>query len=482
MFKKIFLVLFILVVIIGFYHTTKPVPTGLDMRSELYSINDEQIRFIADRTYRDQDDNIIYKHEIFDTILDLIEKSNRSFVMDMFLFNKDTGQLDTIKRDIVEEITQALISQKNNNTDSIYTIITDPINTGYDSYTPYHIKRLAEHGIRVIFTNLERLPDSNPIYSAWYRSGLQFLPPVGGGVLPNIFEPDGEGMNLRGFARLLNFKANHRKVIVSDGNQGTYALISSMNIHNASSQHSNSGVLIKNHPIINDIIQSEQSVINFTNKNNPIELKAIDINDTPKHTENLYVQLLTEYAIKNAVLERINTLESGDKIDIAMFYISDRNIVKSLKKADSRGVNIRLLFDPNRDAFGREKNGIPNRQVAHELAKNTKGNTIIRWCDTSGEQCHSKFMLTQTTNDIELIIGSANFTRRNIANLNLETNVRIVGNDSHSIINDAIYFFEEQWTNKYNRTYSTHYDTYSDSSRLRTIWYHIGEFSGLSHY
>ncbi len=50
-----------------------------------------------------------------------------------------------------------------------------------------------------------------------------------------------------------------------------------------------------------------------------------------------------------------------------MFYLSERQIIKALIAAQQRGVQVRVLLDPNKDAFGREKNGIPNRQVAAEL-------------------------------------------------------------------------------------------------------------------
>ena len=35
--------------------------------------------------------------------------------------------------------------------------------------------------------------------------------------------------------------------------------------------------------------------------------------------------------------------------------------------AADRGVRVRLILDPNRDAFGRQKDGVPNRPVANEL-------------------------------------------------------------------------------------------------------------------
>lgn len=72
---------------------------------------------------------------------------------------------------------------------------------------------------------------------------------------------------------------------------------------------------------------------------------------------------------------------------------------------------VRVLLDPNKDAFGRQKNGIPNRQVASELHA---AGIPIRWCDTHGEQNHSKMIVKYNDQQAELIVGSANFTARNL--------------------------------------------------------------------
>ena len=61
-----------------------------------------------------------------------------------------------------------------------------------------------------------------------------------------------------------------------------------------------------------------------------------------------------------------------------MFYLSNRDIVKSLLDASQRGVDVKLILDPNKDAFGMEKDGVPNRPVAHELVKKSKGKIQIR--------------------------------------------------------------------------------------------------------
>ena len=163
-----------------------------------------------------------------------------------------------------------------------------------------------------------------------------------------------------------------------------------------------------------------------------------------------------------------------------MFYIADRDIVEALKRADQKGVTIRMLLDPNKDAFGREKNGTPNRQVAHELIQNSNGNTTIRWCDTHGEQCHSKLLLIETGEQVVMMQGSANYTKRNLQDYNLETNVIITGKKSAQIFNDIEAFFETQWNNEENKFYSTVYETYEDRSTYKTIVCRLKEFTGLS--
>ncbi len=86
----------------------------------------------------------------------------------------------------------------------------------------------------------------------------------------------------------------------------------------------------------------------------------------------------------------IRQTKAQEHLDLAMFYLSERQIIKALIAAQQRGVQVRVLLDPNKDAFGREKNGIPNRQVASEL--NAAG-VKVRWCNTQGEQCHNKMMM-----------------------------------------------------------------------------------------
>lgn len=67
------------------------------------------------------------------------------------------------------------------------------------------------------------------------------------------------------------------------------------------------------------------------------------------------MQVLTEGAIYEAVLKLINTAKPKEHLDLSMFYLSERKIIKALKSAQERGVIVRVLLDPNKDAFGRQR-------------------------------------------------------------------------------------------------------------------------------
>lgn len=66
-------------------------------------------------------------------------------------------------------------------------------------------------------------------------------------------------MTARSYLKLLNVKANHRKVVASEKS----ALISSGNVHDASAYHSNMALEVSG-PIIAEIIESEQAVLRLS--------------------------------------------------------------------------------------------------------------------------------------------------------------------------------------------------------------------------
>ena len=481
--KKVILPIVIVVIFVGLYQHVKPLPEGINIEGTMFSVPASSIHFFRDVSYVDDDGIRHSDQQIFDEIFQMIEEAESYILLDFFLFNDLLGKATSSYRGLSGELTQKLIEKKKANPNIIIQFITDPINEIYGGYLSPQIESLKENGVNVILTDLKPLRDSNPIHSAFWRTFYSwFGNSTKEGIMANPFQFDGKKLSVRTYLSLLNFKANHRKVVLVDRNDsdgvGFSVLITSANPHDGSSAHTNTAIKIDDF-LWRDVLVSEQAVAKFSNLLF-VEPPSSLTENTRDSDGGIKVQLITEGVIRKKIVETLSILEKGDSFDMAMFYISDRKVISALKKADERGVAIRLLLDPNKDAFGREKGGVPNRQVASELLAHSNGNTQIRWCDTHGEQCHSKLLLFDARESQIMIQGSANLTKRNIGNLNLETNVFIESKETLKAMDEAFQYFNTVWNNEPGKVYSTDYDMYQDDRILKKLQYRFMEGLGTS--
>lgn len=500
--KYILYTLLLLLISTLIFHQLKPLPEGVNIASEIYEIEENQVTFLQDLTYFIEDERIT-EHRIFDEVLVMIDEAQEFIIIDMFLFNEDFTQNELknsslVKKNITSQITQHLVAKKQENPNVEIIFITDGINNFYGSFTPKHYELLKEHNITIIQTDMTKLRDSNYIYSTFYRVFLQWFGIGKNGIIPHPLGNDQHNVTLRSGLKLLNFKANHRKLIITDSNQGFSALITSANPHTPSNLHSNVALRIDNSPIIIDMLISEFNIAQFStsHSNNTQLLNSFEniINQTQNYfnryetttfsSQNISsnastIQFLSEKQIKNSILKDIQNTQRGDIIELSMFYFSSRSIISELILASERGVEIKLILDPNVDAFGHEKNGIPNRVVANELLE--KSNISIRWYNTQGEQFHSKQLTIYKieTNTTIVHLGSTNYTRRNLDNFNLEANIRLQLSSNSELSNEISQIFKRIWNNENEVEYSINVEEYVDNSMLKYIWYRIQEFTGL---
>ncbi len=141
--------------------------------------------------------------------------------------------------------------------------------------------------------------------------------------------------------------------------------------------------------------------------------------------QGVALSFITEEAIRRHLLDAVGGTRNGDSVSIATFYLADRKVVDALLDAADRGVRVRIILDPNRDAFGRQKDGVPNRPVANELVTQSGERIEVRWYRTHGEQFHTKIAMVRRGDRFVASLGSANLTRRNVGNYNLEANVAV---------------------------------------------------------
>ena len=452
----------ICIVIYSGLRTSIPVGT-----SQIGELKNTEFQFIYDLTY-EKDNQIVYEQNIFAKINEIIVNAKEFIVIDMFLFNDDYDRINNFTN-ISGELTNALIEQKRKHPNLEIVFITDEINTFYGSYLSDNLEQLRDNNIQVVITDLEQIRDPNPLYSGVWRLLLKGFDTSGKGVLPNPFSPDSPKTTLLSYLKLLNLKANHRKVLITENE----ALVTSFNAHDASSNHSNIAFSVKGE-IINDLLKSENAVVKFSNE----EPFNFNVNYTEEEND-VKTQLLTEGKIKQELLREIGLTQEGDKIKMAMFYLAEHKIVNELINASQRNVDVKIILDANKDAFGIEKNGVPNRPVAYKLVNKSDGKIEVKWYSTHGEQFHSKITIFEKEDEVVLIGGSANLTRRNISDYNLETNLKVVLPKAHPEAIKVEEYFARLWNNN-DAEYTLDFGAYEEKSLFKTIMYHFQERTGLS--
>jgi phosphatidylserine/phosphatidylglycerophosphate/cardiolipin synthase-like enzyme len=473
--------------ITALFNIFKPMPEGTSIRGAIIDTPLEHVRFLADVTTADPFGRAVVTQQIFDEMLKLIGEAREYLVLDFFLFNEQRGALaaDAIPRALSRELREALLARKRELPALHILVLADPINEVYGGLPSREFAALRSAGIDVVVVDLDPLRDSNTAYSAlwrlttaWWTGGEDAT----GGWLPNPLEAGPTEVSFGAWAKLLNFKADHRKVVIGDdGHGGMQGLITSANPHDASSQHSNVAIRLSG-AALEPLLASELAIAKSSGWDAKWEPRRPGVRAAETVTNTAHVQTLTEGEIGAAVVRNIQSAGAGDAIDVAMFYLSDRGVIEALLSAARRGAIVRVLLDPNKDAFGREKSGIPNRPVATELGAASDGAIKVRWYRTHGEQFHSKLVAVRTANDVWITLGSANLTRRNIRDYNLEANIALSLPANSEFALAVADWFEALWTNRGapDVEYTTDYGTYADPAQTSYWLYRIMEASGFS--
>jgi len=462
------LVLWLIAVIL--YQTHKPLPEGISYESPVYHVDD--VQFWKDITYAKGNDQMVHEQEILQRILQIVEESRQFLVIDLFLFNNYTHEGDSFPK-VSRTLTDKLIAHQLQYPDMDIVFITDEVNTNYGSAPNELLEDLKSTGIRVIMTDVDPLRDSTPIYSAFWRTFVQWFGQSGTGWIPNLMADQGPKITLRSYLDLLNVKANHRKLVVSEHT----ALISSGNVHDASALHSNIAFEVQG-DIIQDILATEQAAANISDGG---ELPKYQPNGLTESEGPLGVRYLTEGKVYKHILLEMEKASQGDTLWLGMFYLADEKVMNALLDAAKRGVDVRLILDPNQNAFGSDKIGIPNRPVAAELYERSDHAIQIKWYNTTKEQYHPKLMyISKPTNDAIIIGGSTNFTPRNLDDYNLENDLWVSVPPEQPLNQEMQDYFNRLWSNE-SAPYTLSLDAYQENTTwLKDILFRLQKILGLT--
>ena len=479
---------------IASWHAFKPLPPGLHVRGAEVPVDTSALRLLTDETsasfYGERGTEVT----IHPATLELVANARDFLLLDYFLFNGQPGPRGELRlegglRPVAGELQRALLALRAAQPELPILVIIDPINSYYRrSRLPPELDALARAGIDVVMTRLDPLRDSNPVYSTTWRMLLGWwLKATNRGRWPNALDGAGPTVSFGALSRIPHFKANHRKVLITgDGAGSLLGIISSGNPHDASSAHSNVALRLGGEAL-RPLLHSELDIARMSGwqpRAATASLEAIAARSADAATApagDSLASVLTEGAILDVLLERLTAAGTGDAIDIAQFYMSDRLVINALLEAAQRGATVRVILDPNKDAFGFEKNGIPNREVASELVGASDGAVRVRWYRTHGEQFHSKLAAIRHDGRMWLLLGSANFTRRNLGDFNLEADVAVDTPAEGPLATAVLEWFERLWSNRPGtREYTADSELYADASQLRYWVYRFMEATGIS--
>ena len=470
-------------------HHQPEMPSGTNAVIE--GAYDEMQLLIDDTSFDINSGDRVIRQEIFDSMLALIQQADAFIYVDFFLWNTWQGAIPEDHRGLAEELAEALIARKRADPTLPVLVQSDPINRIYGTHEEAFYSSMSDAGIVVVFTDLDKLPDSNSIYApparmvvAWVKKWPRLYAWLQKARFANPLDLQGPRISAAQLGRLVLFKANHRKVLITGRSDKTVQMIvASMNPADGSSAHSNIGLFFSGELAVQALLGDLKTV--QWSADNPHSVLAgsdtwsrpgeviTQITSQAKQALEAYQSnamsnravILGEHAIHDRICSMLTSAGKGDHVRIALFYLSDREIIQCIKQAALNGASVRLLLDPNKDAFGREKNGIPNRPVAAELMQfsvREHVDLLLRWIDTHGEQFHTKAMsIVHADGSTEFICGSANWTRRNLKSFNMELNAYI--EDQTEVNEDFDVYFDTVWGNTDGLHHSVDFSHYEEN-------------------
>jgi phosphatidylserine/phosphatidylglycerophosphate/cardiolipin synthase-like enzyme len=451
---------------VAWHQSSKPLPEGMHLASFDCTTPPQDVAFIADITAADAWGRNVVSQGIFDEVLKVVRDARRFIVLDYSEFAAGTVEVAP-ERHLAAELTDALLARRREQSGPIILFITDPANERYGARPSAELQLLRAAGVEVVTVDLDRLRDSNPLYSSLWRLGFRWWDTPSG---PLGFE-----------TRRLNFKADKRRLVIADDGAGAVtAVIGSANPSDRQSAWSNVAVRSRG-GAVQSLLQSELDIARFSGWRGSQALAVLpaappglpascnapqlaapsgaathagqdpaspQANAGAATADRLQLGVLTEGALRDALLEHIAAATSAEAIDAALYQLADRGVVEELLAAARRGVRVRLILDPNETAASGGTEGIPNQPVASELVSRSGGAIHVRWYRTHGEHFHAALLMIYGAREVWLTTGSAQFTRRGLDDYNLEASVAIDTTPSAPFAQQARQYFDTLWSNR----------------------------------
>jgi hypothetical protein len=411
------------------WNSVKPLPRGTHVTSLPARLNESQVDFLDDLAPA----GAILKRET-----EAIGRAEQTIVLD--------------QSPLARELADALLLRKRQRPNLKVMLVTDPGNEVYGGTPARTLSALERTGIVVVRTRLERMRDPNPLYSSLWRLCV--------GWWSDPFDEMPGKATLRSFLRRLNLKADRRQLLVADDGAGEWMSIVMSAAPTGAGGTAGVGLEIRGQ-LAEAIVASELRIAAWSTDDDrlpaapPVDAHGVGTIDA---------RFLTEGAIQSALRDAIAIAGGGDSIKIAVQTFGDRLMVEALLHAAARGARVQLLLDPG---------SAETRAAAGELLQEAPGTIEVRW-RAHDLRAAAGYAVIQHHGDVWFDVGSANFTRRGLDDLDLAADIELHMPARAGPARAASELFAKHWSN------AAAYAAHADESR-ETYWrYRVEEATGLS--
>ena len=347
-----------------FWHAGKPLPPGTHFVSQTIRLSEADLSWVGGAA-----------------ALSSVDRAGQMIVVD--------------QSPVGAALAQRLAARKRLRPNMKIVVVTDPANEVFGGTPAQTLRRLEEAGIIVVRVRLERLRDSNPLYSGFWRIGFEWW--------SDPFDEAPGVARLSAWARMQNLKRDQRQLLIADDGSGGWSAVlgaaggfAALQVHGALPQ---------------TMLQSELQIAAWSSDDDRIPAPPPS---PPRGVGAIDARFLSEGATKGALIDILAGAGAGDEISIAVHDLGERSLIQALEQAARRGAHVKI-------ALARAE--VPNQAVAAELER--AAGIEIRWLALDSRAAPLRLLTVRHRADLWANLGSANFTRRNLDDLNLEAGVEL---------------------------------------------------------
>jgi PLD-like domain len=494
--RSILLALLITWVASALWHSSHRLPQGVPIAGPWQPLPAGQIRFLRDLSAADASGAPLRERQIDASLEAMIAQARDIIVLDTGVFGDLPAAGPHASRlraapTVAAALTDSLLHARQLQPNLQILLLIDPVSIDL-SVAPGLIERLRAAGLNVVPVDTQGLRSANaPFVALWQMCCSWWTRPQGDGDWPNPIGIGPAGVSLGLWGRTAPFQRSHRQMLIADDGAGNLrGIIFSRPVTAEAALHSAcalqlSGIALES-ALESELVTAQVSgwsgaAAMQVRSQRLFEHQRQASLSTPL-PDAARVRVASEQMMSDQLASLIAGAGQHDSIDIAALYLSQRELIHALIDAAHRGAAVRILMDPNKDGYGYERSGQPNRVVASELVAGSDGAIRVRWYRTHGEQFSPGYLMIRDAEHTWLFVGTSELSRRDLNDFNLAAGFFAELPPVSGAGHDALSWFDALWFNRVSGgvEYSTDADIYADASEVRYWQYRLMEAAGAA--